>query len=191
MVIYGMNHGWARTGACLLLLATSACGADERDDRGGPGGIGPLGDDGAPASDDGVESGEDDAGQDDAGQDDSGELPADDAELLFLSVEPAELVVELDLGEPSEVDFVVLGHYDDGTTAELTETATLSAAQPAFGSVQDATLTIEGHDDSFFGSTVVQAQVDGLSAAAQITLAVYRRSGAQQDFFFVGKNYCA
>lgn len=107
------------------------------------------------------------------------------AELQYLEVTPADSVVELDLNVAAAQDFLVTGYYSDGSTAELTGEATWSASNATLGAMNGATLEIPAFADTYIGSTVVTAEVDGFSGDAQLTVAAYRQTGDQVDFFFV------
>ncbi|MEM6990330.1 MAG: hypothetical protein AAF721_07535 [Myxococcota bacterium] len=120
-----------------------------------------------------------------AGDDGSDVFGDDDDELLFVSVEPSELVIELDLGQSTVQNYTVLGHYADGSTVDLTGEAAFFSNNPQVGIMNGTTLQVGSHASSFFDSTLVQVEAAGFSGAAQLTLAVYRKTGEQQDFFFV------
>ena len=170
-----------------MLAGTYGCG----DGIGGRGasatvGIDSVGSAGTDSPGDDDDDDDDDDGTDGtAGDDDANDVFGDDQELSFLSVEPAELVLELDLGEASAVDYQVIGHFTDGSTADLTDLASLATDNPQVGVMNGNTLEVPGHDDSYFDSTLVQVEAEGFTGAAQLTLAVYRKTGDQQDFFFV------
>lgn len=109
----------------------------------------------------------------------------DEAMLQFLEVTPRETVLELDIGMPGAQDFTVIGWYSNGSSADLTDVATWSHSNPALGLMNGQTLNIPGFADTFVASTVVTAEADGLSGDAQFTVAAYRQTGDQTDFFFV------
>ena len=108
-----------------------------------------------------------------------------DADLQYLEVTPPDTIIELDIDTPGSQDFIVTGWYSDGTSAELTDQATFSHSNPMLGTMNMATLEIPAFPDTFIGSTVVTAEVDGFMGNAQVTVAAYRQSGDQTDFFFV------
>lgn len=168
-----------RVGVRVLMLGTAvlalACGGGDGDGRASAS---------AGAGVSGLTMGP--GGVDGGGDESAGDSAADgDSEIEFLTVEPAELIVELDLGEGTTVDYSVVAHYADGDTEDVTAEATLSIADGEFGSVSGSTLQIPARDASFFGSAIVEVDAEGVSGAAQVTVATYRKSGPQQDFFFV------
>lgn len=165
-----------RSGSASAGIGSLSDGGVTVGDTDGPGGDGGgTADDGNGTADDG----------DDADDNGGNDLFGDDQELMFLSVEPGELVTELDIGESAVQDYMVIGHFSDGSTTDVTDLAQWSSDNPMVGTMLDDTLQIAAHDTSYFDSTIVTAEVDGFTGAAQLTLAVYRKSGAQQDFFFV------
>lgn len=108
-----------------------------------------------------------------------------DPELLYLVVTPAETVLEVDLNTPATQDFLVIGNYDNGDAIDVTAEATWAVSNPGVGAMNGATLQIPGFADNFFESTIVTATVEGFEGQAQLTVAAYRLTGDQQDFFFL------
>src|SRR5688572_16023700 len=94
------------------------------------GATGDDGDDGTPSTSTGTDDDADATGGTDTGMPsdetstgepaDSGDTGPDPVELLFLSVDPPETILEVDLDTPTSQDFVVYAHYDDGTTTDVT-----------------------------------------------------------------------
>jgi hypothetical protein len=123
------------------------------------------------------------------GGDDDGTASADgpigDGELVYMRVEPQEVLLELDLGEATQQAFTVIAHYDDDTDLDVTAEVTWAVANPEIGAMNGATLDVLPHADSFFGSTILTATMGDRDAQAQVTVAAYRKSGEQTDFFFV------
>lgn len=169
---------------------TSGGGINSAGDDGSGGTMGTGGDD--VATDGGSGSGGSDMASDDTGMAESGSTaaPADgttgpgpDAELLFLQVDPPDSVLEVDLNTPAMQAFVVTGHYDDGSSADLTgQVESWAVTNPALGAMNGSTLEIPGFADNYFDSTIVTATIGAEVGQAQVTLAAYR---LQQDFFFV------
>ena len=186
--------------AASLILAAAIGGCDGEAGRRGWPGLGgpgdgipgggaddPDADDGGDADGDGETDGEtegDDAG---TGSDDGGNggPPDEDIELVYVEVDPAEVVLELDLGEASAVPFTVIGHYTDGATEDLTDEAAFSVSNPFVGYTNENVLQVPAHGQSFFDSTIVEVEVGSEHGAAQVTLAAYRKTGESPDFFFV------
>ncbi|MEX1361505.1 MAG: hypothetical protein AB1Z98_00140 [Nannocystaceae bacterium] len=172
-------------GAAALLLG-SACGGDggrSDSDTGidtlpmGTTTVGGTGGSGETGNETGADSGDTESPVDDT--------TAGDAQLQFLEVTPPDSIIELDLDTPASRDFVVTGWFSDGTSAELTEQAVFTTSNPMLGAMNAATLEIPAFPDTFIGSTLVMAEVDGFFGDAQVTVAAYRQSGDQVDFFFV------
>lgn len=123
------------------------------------------------------------------GGDDDGTASADDAigdgDLLYMRVEPQEVLLELDLGEAGQQAFTVYAHYDDDSDVDVTGEVTWSVSNAEVGTMNGATLDVAAHADSFFASTILTASFDDREAKAQVTVAAYRKSGETTDFFFV------
>ncbi len=107
---------------------------------------------------------------------------AEHGPILYLLVEPAEAVIEVDLGATTSQPYTVTAIYDDGSSADVTAEATWEVADPALGSMDGATLEVPAFDQSTFASTILTAGVDGETGQAQVTIAAYR---LDSDFFFV------
>ncbi|MEM9462207.1 MAG: hypothetical protein AAGF11_49085 [Myxococcota bacterium] len=120
-------------------------------------------------------------GQEPGGDDTTGE----EAALQFIEVTPPETILELDIDTPGAQDFTVTGWYSDGSSTDLTDVATWSHSNAAVGAMNGRTLDIPGFPDTFVASTVVTAEAEGFFGAAQLTVAAYRQTGDQVDFFFV------
>jgi hypothetical protein len=204
------SMAWRSLVTGMLVVVAGACsnatppgndltlGGGTADDDGGPGDatVGDDDDDGdgtgdgtdgptGPGSDDVSDTtGVDDDTSTGAPDEDTG--PPGDAELLFLSISPPDTIFELDLGMGASQPFIVSGHYDDGTTANLTAMVdSWSVTNPQVGMMNASTLQIPGFAASFFGSTIVTATIGAEEGQAQVTVAAYNKSGADQDFFFV------
>lgn len=107
------------------------------------------------------------------------------AQLQYLAVNPADTVLELDLDTPASQGFTVTGFYSDGSSADLTAEATWSHSNATLGVMNGPTLEIPAFADTYIGSTVITAEADGFFGDAQVTVAAYRQTGDQVDFFFV------
>ena len=120
------------------------------------------------------------------GTSDEGTTAAGPPDLLFLSIEPLDSLVELDLDETGNVDFTVTAHYDDGTEEIVTDDVEAwEVSNGAVGSMTTPTLDIPGYASSFFESTLVTASIGDDAANAQVTVAAYAQTGPDADFFFV------
>lgn len=109
----------------------------------------------------------------------------DDAGLRYLAVTPADAVLELDLDTPASHALTVTGVHADGSTVDLTAEATWSCSNPALGTMSGATLEIPAFSDTTIGSAMITAEARGFHGVAQVTVAAYRQTGEQADFFFV------
>ena len=108
-----------------------------------------------------------------------------ESDLRYLAVTPAELVLELDLDSPASQGFTVTGFRADGSAIDLTAEATWSSSNPTLGAMDGPTLELPAFPDTTIGSTVITAEAGGFFGDAQLTVAAYRKSGEQADFFFV------
>lgn len=126
-----------------------------------------------------------DSGTDTAEDTEEEATSAGEVRLSRLDVEPRNSVIELDIGEWTNLELILTGFYTDGTTVDLSGDATWSVDDETIGSVDAGVLAIAARDEQFFGSTLLTATLDDRDVQAQVTVAVYRKSGPQQDFFFV------
>src|SRR5262249_23478209 len=62
---------------------------------------------------------------------------------------------------------------------------TWTVANPAVGAMNNTTLDIPAFAASNAVTSKITASYSGLDGPAQITVVAYRRTGAQQDFFFI------
>jgi hypothetical protein len=111
--------------------------------------------------------------------------PATDADLLYLVVDPANSVVELDLGAVGSVDLTASAVYEDGTEVDVTGDVTWNVVNPMVGAMNGATLEIPGFPMNFFASSIITADFEDEQGQAQVTVAAYQASGEEPDFFFV------
>lgn len=114
--------------------------------------------------------------------DGTGATEADHGPVLYLLVDPAEAVIEVDLGATASKPYTVNAVYTDGTMADVTSDATWEVADASLGSMNGATLEVPAFDQSTFASTILTAAVGGETGQAQVTIAAYRLDA---DFFFV------
>lgn len=106
--------------------------------------------------------------------------------LELLRLEPPNAVLEIDLDTPGSRDYAVIGVFADGSEQDVTaEVESWVVSNPEVGSMNGATLEVPAFADSFFASTLITATIGELEGQAQLTVAAYRQSGDQQDFFFV------
>lgn len=102
--------------------------------------------------------------------------------VLYLLVEPAEAVIEVDLGATASQPYSVTAIYEDGTSADVTGDATWEVADPSLGSMSGATLEVPALAESTFASTILTASLGEETGQAQVTVAAY---DLDSDFFFV------
>jgi len=122
-----------------------------------------------------------DAGTDGAG----GDAPAAQHTLEALAVTPTNPIIELDLNATGSQDFTVTGYYADGVNEDLTSQVTWTVMNPAVGTMTGATLAIPAFTASAAEVSLINASYAGLMGQAQITVVAYRKTGPQQDFFFI------
>jgi hypothetical protein len=146
-----------RARLCLLAFVVAACGPHMKK----PGG---------------------DAGTNDGA---TGDAPVAQHTLESLAVTPTNPIVELDLNTPGSQDFQVMGYYADGVNEDLTSQVTWQVMNPSVGSMTGATLAIPAFTSADAQVSLITASFGGLTGQAQITVVAYRKTGAQQDFFFI------
>lgn len=142
--------------AWLLLAFVVACGPSKKAGHGG-------------GSDGGVGS-------------DAGPLPHT---LTSVVVTPTNPIIELDLNSPGAQGFVATATYADGTSEDVSTQATWTVANPAVGTISSATLSIPAFSSATAIASKITASYQGMDGLAQITVVAYRKSGPQQDFFFI------
>jgi len=105
--------------------------------------------------------------------------------LIGLSISPANPIVEVDLNTTGMVPFVASANFSDGTTEDVSAQTTWNVENSAVGSLVNSVL----HTPAFATSSAVVSKIDAsymnFAGIAQVTVVAYRRSGPQQDFFFV------
>lgn len=189
----GIATVWVASGALLL----AACGGNSGREDGEGSGIASIGPDetGATAGTGDTEGsgGTDGMGTDgqtdgttagtDPTADETG--PPVDGELLYVVIEPANSIIELDLNTPGTQDFQVRAFYNNGTSDEVTDEVTWEVANPMIGSMNGATLEIPGFGANYLDSTLLTATFGDREGLAQVTIAAYQQSGDEPDFFFV------
>jgi hypothetical protein len=105
--------------------------------------------------------------------------------LDSILITPLNVIVELDLNDIGGQPYVATGQYADGTSEDLTMQVTWSVTNPAIGAFEGSFLQIPSFSTAAAETSLVKATLDGLEATAQITVVAYRKSGPQQDFFFI------
>jgi hypothetical protein len=105
--------------------------------------------------------------------------------LSYISITPTNPIVELDLNAQGSQGFIAYAVYADGTQDDVSAQATWTVANPAVGTMSNAVLDIPGFATSQAVVSLISADYAGLTGQAQITVVAYRRSGPQQDFFFI------
>ncbi len=105
--------------------------------------------------------------------------------LRRILVSPTNAIVELDLNATATQPFTVIAEYQDGTDADVSLEVFWTVANSAVGSMTDNVLHIPSFATQSAVTSLVTASFEGMEGQAQITVVAYRRSGAQQDFFFV------
>lgn len=105
--------------------------------------------------------------------------------LQGLEVTPTNPLIELDLNADGSQAFTVTGHFADGVDEDVTTQATWTVMNPNVGAMTGSTLLIPAFTAATAETSLITATVGSLTGQAQITVVAYRRSGAQQDFFFI------
>jgi hypothetical protein len=105
--------------------------------------------------------------------------------LDSILITPLNLIVELDVNATGTQPYFASGLYSDGTSEDLTDRVTWSVTNAAVGSFDGAFLQLPAFPSAQAEVSLVKASLDGLEGTAQITVVAYRKTGPQQDFFFV------
>ena len=121
----------------------------------------------------------------DAGTTDGDATPGDRHVLTSIEVTPTNPILELDLGQPGAQAFLATGRFLDGVDEDLSARVTWEVSNPAVGAMPGATLDIPAFNAVSVNVAQVTAKLDGAQGLAQITVVAYRKTGVQQDFFFV------
>lgn len=121
----------------------------------------------------------------DAGITDGDAPPSDRHVLTAIEVTPTNPILELDLGQPGSQAFLATGRYLDGVDEDLSARVTWEVSNPAVGAMAGSTLDIPAFNAVSVNVAQVTAKLDGAQGLAQITVVAYRKTGVQQDFFFV------
>gem|GEM_PF-466901 len=108
-----------------------------------------------------------------------------DHKLLLIVVTPANPLVELDLNTPSNIVFSAKGRYLDGVDEDLSDVVTWSHTNADVGSFVGSNFAINPLSTARAVSTRVTAEYGGKKGAARLTVVSYRKTGLEQDFFFV------
>ncbi len=115
-----------------------------------------------------------------------GDAPVGLHVLTAIEVTPTNPIVELDLNQPGSQGFSAMGRFQDGNDMDISDRVNWSLTNPAVGTLSGtATLDIPGFATTTVEVSRIKAELDGITGEAQITVVAYRRSGPQQDFFFV------
>jgi len=105
--------------------------------------------------------------------------------LQRLVVTPTNPIVELDLDTAGSQVFTVMAEYADHDNFEVTDQVAWDVANPAVGTMAAGTLSIPSFAAVSAETSLITATWKGYEGQAQITVVAYRRTGPQQDFFFV------
>ena len=105
--------------------------------------------------------------------------------LSAIEITPANAIVELDLNTPGSQALSARGRYQDGVDEDVTSRVTWAVTNPAVGAITGSTLAIPAFGAVTVEVSRISASLEGVVGEAQITVVAYRRSGLQQDFFFI------
>jgi hypothetical protein len=105
--------------------------------------------------------------------------------LTGIVVSPTNPIVQLDLNASGAQGFTAVETFEDGTTTDVTASATWQVMNPAVGTMTGATLSIPSFNSATALVSKITAIADGMTGLAQITVVAYRKTGPQQDFFFI------
>lgn len=105
--------------------------------------------------------------------------------LTAINVTPQETILELDLNASAQQAFVATGVYMDGVPEDLTAQVTWTSTNASLGTMSGPTLSILPFSTATAVTSKIKADLNGITGVGQITVAAYRKTGAQQDFFFI------
>lgn len=121
----------------------------------------------------------------DAGTDGGADSAPQPHELTAIAVSPTNPLIELDLNAGASQPFVATGLYLDGVDEDLSAQVTWEVSDPVVGTMSANTLMIPGYPAAAVHVARINAKLGNITGTAQITVVAYRRSGQNQDFFFV------
>ena len=106
--------------------------------------------------------------------------------LLQIVVSPHDSLVELDLGKGGSVKYAASGKYEGGTEKDLSDVVTWSHSNLEVGSfASGSNLALAPQSTVGTWMTVVTAEHEGVQGSARLSVVSYRKTGPEQDFFFV------
>jgi hypothetical protein len=105
--------------------------------------------------------------------------------LNGITVTPGDPIIELDLNATAIVGFTATGNYADGIDEDLTSLVSWTVANPAVGAMTSSSLAVPGFPTAMAVTSKITADYMNVQGVDQITVVAYRKSGPQQDFFFV------
>ena len=108
----------------------------------------------------------------------------DPGELTQIRLEPANAVLEIDLGTPGSMEYTVLGIFEDGSELDVTaDVESWEITNAEVGAMNGNVLEVPGFDESYFAATLITANIGELQAQGQLTVAEQmhsHRAGATQ-----------
>jgi hypothetical protein len=105
--------------------------------------------------------------------------------LESILITPLNAIVELDVNVTGVQPYVATAQFADGTSEDVTEQVTWTVTNDAVGAFNGANLEIPQFAAATAEVSLVKANFEGVEGTAQITVVAYRKSGPQQDFFFI------
>lgn len=114
----------------------------------------------------------------------------DHGPLEGLELQPAELVLAVDLDSPSQLELTALGRYADGTVVDVSDTASFELDRSGsrlatLATLDGARLELPAFSEIVVGTLHVTAALDGHEARARITVVAHARSGPEAQALFV------
>jgi hypothetical protein len=105
--------------------------------------------------------------------------------LESILITPLNAIVELDVNVTGVQPYVATAQFADGTSEDVTDQVTWAVTNDAVGAFNGANLEIPQFAAATAEVSLVKANFEGVEGTAQITVVAYRKSGPQQDFFFI------
>jgi hypothetical protein len=100
-------------------------------------------------------------------------------------ITPLNTILELDVATTGQQAFTATAQYSDGASEDVSDQVMWTVTNAAVGEFNGATLEIPSFASAAAESSLVKAELEGVEGTAQITVVAYRKTGPQQDFFFI------
>lgn len=96
--------------------------------------------------------------------------------VLYVIVDPAEIVLELEPGARASLPFTATAVYDDGSSADVTENVEWEVSNALVGEMNGSTLELVGHETRDVVSAVVTAELGERIGRSELTVGSSREA---------------